>query len=113
MPTTSTRSIAIPPTTMAPGSCANEFGRTAHLCSRDAGAASRAPAYRSHASASPAPSTTMRAAVLLGALVGWVLLSLPRDASAHRLDEYLQATRVDVGADGIGIEIDLTPGANI
>ena len=32
---------------------------------------------------------------------------------AHRLDEYLQATRVAIDADRIGLEIDLTPGANI
>ena len=34
-------------------------------------------------------------------------------ASAHRLDEYLQALRVDVRADGVVIELDLTPGANL
>jgi hypothetical protein len=34
-------------------------------------------------------------------------------ASAHRLDEYLQALRVDVRADGIVVELDLTPGANL
>src|SRR6185436_19885460 len=32
-------------------------------------------------------------------------------ASAHRLDEYLQALRVDLRADGIVLELDLTPGA--
>ncbi len=34
-------------------------------------------------------------------------------ASAHRLDEYLQAMRVDVRTDGIVVELDLTPGANL
>jgi hypothetical protein len=34
-------------------------------------------------------------------------------ASAHRLDEYLQALRVDVRADGVVLELDLTPGANL
>ena len=34
-------------------------------------------------------------------------------ASAHRLDEYLQALRVDVRTDGIVVELDLTPGANL
>jgi len=34
-------------------------------------------------------------------------------ASAHRLDEYLQALRVDVRADGIVVELDLTPGASL
>jgi hypothetical protein len=33
--------------------------------------------------------------------------------SAHRLDEYLQALRVDVRADAIVVELDLTPGANL
>lgn len=40
-----------------------------------------------------------------------VLSGVP--ASAHRLDEYLQAMRVDVRADGIVVELDLTPGANL
>ena len=34
-------------------------------------------------------------------------------ASAHRLDEYLQALRVDLRADGIVLELDLTPGAHL
>lgn len=34
-------------------------------------------------------------------------------ASAHRLDEYLQALRVDLRANGIVVELDLTPGANL
>ena len=34
-------------------------------------------------------------------------------ASAHRLDEYLQAMRVDVRNGGIVVELDLTPGAAI
>ncbi len=33
------------------------------------------------------------------------------EASAHRLDEYLQATRLTVAADHVDLEIDLTPGA--
>lgn len=40
--------------------------------------------------------------------VGW-----SNEASAHRLDEYLQATRIGIGPDRIAIDIDLTPGANI
>jgi hypothetical protein len=43
----------------------------------------------------------------------FVALVCSRDASAHRLDEYLQATRVEVEPDRISIEIDLTPGATI
>jgi hypothetical protein len=34
-------------------------------------------------------------------------------AAAHRLDEYLQATRVAIDADRVGLEIDLTAGANV
>ena len=34
-------------------------------------------------------------------------------ASAHRLDEYLQALRVDVRPEGIVVALDLTPGANL
>lgn len=33
--------------------------------------------------------------------------------SAHRLDEYLQATRVDIGLNRVNLEIDLTPGVSI
>jgi hypothetical protein len=40
-----------------------------------------------------------------------MILAWPAPASAHRLDEYLQAMRVDVRADGIVLELDLTPGA--
>ncbi|HKE86537.1 MAG TPA: hypothetical protein VKB50_22435 [Vicinamibacterales bacterium] len=45
-----------------------------------------------------------------------VLLVLGGDVSpagAHRLDEYLQATRVAIDPDRIALEIDLTAGANI
>jgi hypothetical protein len=41
------------------------------------------------------------------------LTAFPTPAAAHRLDEYLQATRLDIGADRIVLEIDLTPGASI
>ena len=34
-------------------------------------------------------------------------------ASAHRLDEYLQASRLSVGTDRVDLETDLTPGAAI
>jgi hypothetical protein len=37
-------------------------------------------------------------------------LSLAGGASAHRLDEYLQATLIGVTRDGIDVEIHLTPG---
>ena len=38
-------------------------------------------------------------------------LAFSRIADAHRLDEYLQATRIDVEVDRIDLDIDLTPGA--
>ena len=40
-------------------------------------------------------------------------LSAPRPAAAHRLDEYLQATRISIEFGRIGAEIDLTPGAAV
>jgi hypothetical protein len=41
------------------------------------------------------------------------VLALPTRADAHRLDEYLQATRVSVGVDVVDLEIDLSPGVSI
>lgn len=43
----------------------------------------------------------------------FVVLTGASPASAHRLDEYLQAMRVDVRPESIVLELDLTPGANI
>ena len=40
-------------------------------------------------------------------------LSLPGAASAHRLDEYLQATTVAVGKDRIVLRLRLTPGVSV
>jgi hypothetical protein len=34
-------------------------------------------------------------------------------ATAHRLDEYLEATRLSVAENQIGVEIDLTPGVDV
>jgi len=48
---------------------------------------------------------------MLFALV--VLLLLPATAGAHRLDEYLQATRVGIERDLVNVDIDLTPGVSI
>ena len=45
-------------------------------------------------------------------LVCWLLV-LACDAMAHRLDEYLQATRVSVATNHIDLSIDLTPGVAI
>ena len=42
-----------------------------------------------------------------------IVLAAAAPASAHRLDEYLQALRVDVRGDAIVLELDLTPGANL
>ncbi len=46
-----------------------------------------------------------------GALCAWLASAPP--AGAHRLDEYLQATRLSVETDRVDVEIDLTPGAAI
>lgn len=43
-------------------------------------------------------------------LAACALALLPATAGAHRLDEYLQASRVAIGRDRIDVEIDLTPG---
>jgi hypothetical protein len=40
-------------------------------------------------------------------------LLIPPIATAHRLDEYLQATRLSLSANQVGIEIDLTPGVDV
>jgi len=47
------------------------------------------------------------------ALLGCLLLVFASDASAHRLDEYLQATRVSVATNRIDVSIDLTPGVAV
>jgi hypothetical protein len=44
------------------------------------------------------------------AAVTALLGTMPAGVGAHRLDEYLQATRVAVDRDRIDLEIDLTPG---
>lgn len=46
-------------------------------------------------------------------LLGCLLVALACDASAHRLDEYLQATRVSVATNRIDVSIDLTPGVAV
>jgi len=43
-------------------------------------------------------------------LLGSLLLLLATDAWAHRLDEYLQATRISMATHRIDVSIDLTPG---
>jgi len=39
--------------------------------------------------------------------------AIPCTANAHRLDEYLQATRISIAADRIKVEFNLTPGAAV
>ena len=46
-------------------------------------------------------------------LVSCLVLVLATNAFAHRLDEYLQATRIAVATDRIDLFIDLTPGVAI
>ena len=46
--------------------------------------------------------------IVLVALAGWLVWPVP--ASAHRLDEYLQASRLSIGMDRVQLELDLTPG---
>lgn len=46
-------------------------------------------------------------------LLSVLLLVLATDALAHRLDEYLQATRISVATNRIDLSIDLTPGVAI
>ena len=41
------------------------------------------------------------------------LLLLPAPASAHRLDEYLQAAILDFGKDSLTLELRLTPGTSV
>jgi nickel/cobalt transporter (NicO) family protein len=40
-------------------------------------------------------------------------LGCPAPSMAHRLDEYLQASRLSVDRDGVTLEIDLTPGVSV
>lgn len=55
--------------------------------------------------------TIRRVTTTIATLAVWIAASAP--AYAHRLDEYLQATRLAVDAHRVGIEIDLTPGEAI
>jgi hypothetical protein len=54
---------------------------------------------------------TRTLAVPIGLLCVW--LAMPAKATAHRLDEYLQATRLSVERDHVELEIDLTAGMNV
>jgi len=46
-------------------------------------------------------------------LLGGLALALATDALAHRLDEYLQATRVAVSTNQVDLSIELTPGVAV
>ena len=54
----------------------------------------------------------MRKNAAFVAFIGLLLIFAPC-ASAHRLDEYLQATRLSLAGNQIGVEIDLTPGVDV
>jgi len=51
--------------------------------------------------------------LLSAALAAALLLVQSAAATAHRLDEYLQATRIGVGPASVAVEIELTPGQSI
>lgn len=53
----------------------------------------------------------MRWTAVIACVVGG--LAWPAPAAAHRLDEYLQATRVALAPAGVSVEIDLTPGVAV
>ena len=53
----------------------------------------------------------MKFRLRLGAIA--VLLLFPGAALAHRLDEYLQATRLSLAPDRVVLKIDLTPGVEV
>lgn len=46
-------------------------------------------------------------------VIGCVWLGCPVSAGAHRLDEYLQATRLSIAVDCVGLELDMTAGVNV
>jgi hypothetical protein len=47
------------------------------------------------------------------AFVTILIATFAMNVSAHRLDEYLQATRIGIEVDHINLEVDLTPGAAV
>ncbi len=49
----------------------------------------------------------------VGALALGVLLALASPVQSHRLDEYLQATRLAFSLDRVVVELDLTPGVSV
>ena len=61
---------------------------------------------RLHVPASPRRSMLAAAAVAAG-------LALPSRVDAHRLDEYLQAARVDLDSTRVEVRLALTPGVDV
>jgi hypothetical protein len=55
----------------------------------------------------------MRRHLLAALVLLAAALACPVPARAHRLDEYLQASRLSVGRDRVSIDLDLTPGAGM
>src|SRR5438105_14207139 len=53
----------------------------------------------------------MRSRIRTGAAV--LMLAFPLTNLAHRLDEYLQASRLSLAEDGIVVKLDLTPGVDV
>jgi hypothetical protein len=50
------------------------------------------------------------------AALGWALaiaIALSGDASAHRLDEYLQAARIDIDLPRVALALEMTPGVEV
>src|SRR4029450_9062115 len=54
---------------------------------------------------------TMRIGSRISTIV--ILVMFPLTILAHRLDEYLQATRLDLAVDHIVLKMDLTPGVDV
>jgi hypothetical protein len=57
--------------------------------------------------------STIRRLFLIIILLLLLLGAAAPNLSAHRLDEYLQASRIAIEADQIQLELDLTPGADV
>jgi nickel/cobalt transporter (NicO) family protein len=51
--------------------------------------------------------------IRIAAITTALVLATSTAAGAHRLDEYLQATRIAVSAEGLVVHLDLTPGVSV
>ena len=69
------------------------------------------PALRASSGARVAGHVLGRASLF--ALSIAMALAASTTASAHRLDEYLQAARIDLQTDRVTVDLDLTPGASL